>query len=320
MINKRVGWVKLAEVIGGPAQTDQTRIDTLSSILKPPASAGPPAAPVCSAHPTDMIEEAAAGVLWIGDSRPELAAARSCLAGLASVSIVDRVDVRSAALWLADQVVAPELIVVCQNRPGEIAHGEVDQLRRLAPLSRLIGLMGSWCEGETRSGHPWPAVERVYWHQWPAWLAHEFRMLRHDPLTATPEERWLVSNRSPAIAGNATPEYGLVAILSPRRASAEMLGDACQRRGLQAICFDRAPGHLTGAALAIWDGDRCGAAEATELQAFVAAVRPTPVVALLTFPRIEERNRALAAGVLQVFSKPLCVQQLLASIGSARIS
>jgi hypothetical protein len=266
-----------------------------------------------------MSNEAAVAALWIGGSRPEFAAARNCLAGFPHVSQFDLADVRSAAIWLADQAVTPQLIVVCQARPGEIAHAEVAQLRRLAPLSRLVGLLGSWCEGETRSGHPWPAVERIYWHQWPAWLARELHLLRDDPaagwtlpLTATPEERWLATNSSLSINCGETPWRGLVAILSLRRASAEMLSDACQHHGLQSICFDRPPGHLTGAALAIWDGDRCGAIEATQLQEFMAAVRPAPVVALLTFPRIEERDRALAVGARHVVSKPLCLKQLLA--------
>jgi hypothetical protein len=263
-----------------------------------------------------MNGAAAIGTLWIGDSRCEFAAARDCLAALPHVSVVERADSSSAAAWLADQAAAPELVVVCQSRPGEIAHAQIDHLRRLAPFSRLVGLLGSWCEGEARSGYPWPAVERIYWHQWPAWINRELGGNKGSadgwvlPLTAAPEERWLAENRGT----RESAVSGLVAILSPHPATSELLRDACGQVGLSAVCFDRAPEHVTGAVLAVWDGDRCGNAEAAQLGAFVAAVRPAPVAALLAFPRIEERSSALAAGAKDVFSKPACLKQLLAHV------
>ena len=59
----------------------------------------------------------------------------------------------------------PDLIVLAQTRPGQFSADEVDRLRRATPSARLSGLLGSWCEGEARSGTPWPGVMRTYWHQ-----------------------------------------------------------------------------------------------------------------------------------------------------------
>jgi hypothetical protein len=60
------------------------------------------------------------------------------------------------------------VVVFAQGRPGQIKDREVEQLAQQCPLASLVALLGSWCEGETRSGNPWPGVFRVYWHQFPA--------------------------------------------------------------------------------------------------------------------------------------------------------
>ncbi len=251
-------------------------------------------------------------LLWIGNAQRELAAAKASVAGLPGVSVVDAIDVAAARSWLGEQPCAPELIVITQARPGEVGHEQVDHLRRAAPLARLVAVLGSWCEGETRSGRPWPAIERVYWHQWHSWLASELQQYgRHDsgwtlPITATPEERLLA-----AAVCHATDSAGrVVGIFSARRESAQMLVDACGGFGLEAIALDGSPERVSGLSLAIWDADRCHEAETDQLRRLAAAVRPAPLVALLTCPRLEEYERALAAGASAVFSKPLSVGQV----------
>ena len=63
------------------------------------------------------------------------------------------------------------------------------------PLARIVGLLGSWCEGEVRSGRPWPGAMRIYWHQWPGRWHAELDRLRGAcpiwglPLTAGDEDR-----------------------------------------------------------------------------------------------------------------------------------
>jgi hypothetical protein len=263
------------------------------------------------------VKQPKISVLWIGSAQRELAAARASVSGLSGVSIVDAIDVASAASRLVEQATSPELIVITQARPGEVGHEQVDRLRRAAPLARLVAVLGSWCEGEARSGHPWPAVERVYWHQWPSWLARELQQYGHQrsawtlPVTATMEDRLLASaGRS---RSHAEGSGRMVGIVSAHRASAQMLMDACREFGLEAIVLDGSPEQVAGLSLVIFDADRCGEAEADRLRQLVAAVRPAPLVALLTCPRIEECKLALAAGALAVFSKPLVLEELLGS-------
>ena len=85
----------------------------------------------------------------------------------------------------------PDLILVVASRPGRFSTAEVETLHRRAPLAKLVALLGSWCEGEVRSGHPWPGVTRIYAHQWQARLPRELETWQ--PRTATEIDRLMNS-------------------------------------------------------------------------------------------------------------------------------
>ena len=136
-------------------------------------------------------------ILLLGDTdRTEFHDARASLDRWAAVHEFAETDAAAAALARAE--IVPDVIVVAQAFPGQFSHEAIDGLRRLAPLARILGLMGSWCEGELRSGSPWPATMRAYWHQWPVRCQREFLRLSEGqsgswalPPTATEEERLL---------------------------------------------------------------------------------------------------------------------------------
>ncbi|MFM7073296.1 MAG: hypothetical protein ACKO38_16030, partial [Planctomycetota bacterium] len=52
----------------------------------------------------------------------------------------------------------PELIVGFQNRPGQWREEELHVLAGRWPLAVMVSLLGSWCEGEPRTGRPLPGV------------------------------------------------------------------------------------------------------------------------------------------------------------------
>jgi hypothetical protein len=277
-------------------------------------------------------------ILLLGDAnRPEFHDARACTAQCGTVAEFDDVDRAAAAL--AEGRISPEVIVAAQAFPGQFSHQAIDRLRRLAPLARVLGLMGSWCEGEMRSGSPWPAVVRTYWHQWPARCNRQFRRLAMGqpcswalPLTATEEER-LLADMSPGGADilvcpgesrgarQECPPHqycGLVAIRSQSRESAEWLSAVCRSHRLATVCQrDSAFVRVEGAMAGIFDGtDLCGD-EHGDLHRFVIALRPAPVIVLLSFPRIEDHRRALSAGASTVLSKPLFVEDLFESLSAS---
>ena len=73
---------------------------------------------------------------------------------------LDQVEAQLADL---DEVSA---LVVAESRRGQIPRATLVAIRDRHPLLPMVLLLGSWCEGETRSGDPVPGVARVYWHQW----------------------------------------------------------------------------------------------------------------------------------------------------------
>ncbi len=251
-------------------------------------------------------------ILLLGDTnRAEFADARRSLEDWGDVACFRDADAAAAAL--TDGSIVPGVIIVAQAFPGQFSHGAVDRLRRLSPLTPVIGLMGSWCEGEMRTGSPWPGAVRTYWHQWAARCDRELRRLSENmagpwtlPATSTEEERLLAD-----IAETAPPHHGLVVISSRSREMADWLAAACRSRGFATVWQRTAiTTAVQGATAAVFDGTDGSGNEWAELARTVTMLHPTPVIALLAFPRIEDRRRALSAGAAAIISKPLLVEDL----------
>ena len=252
-------------------------------------------------------------ILLIGDAdRRVFRQARDCLFTLGHVQRA--ADAAAAAALLTDAQAAADLIVVAQSHPGEFSHADIDRLRQLAPLARIVALLGSWCEGELRTGRPWPANVRICWHQWPARAERNLRQLVAGrasawtlPVTATEEERLLADADEPLPTGR-----GLIAVSSPVFALADWLMAACGRSGYGTVWL-RPPSrsNVERATAIIFDGSECRGEELDELRRVATELAPAPVVALLDFPRSEDCDRAHAAGAAAVLSKPLCLADLL---------
>ena len=71
-------------------------------------------------------------------------------------------DVAAAISWLNWGKVEPALSGPVSVLAGRNQRSRNHGAARGAPLARLCVVAGSWCEGETRSGRPWPGVWRVY--------------------------------------------------------------------------------------------------------------------------------------------------------------
>jgi CheY-like chemotaxis protein len=244
-------------------------------------------------------------------NRAEFEQARTALSDWGTVC--ECPEANSAAAALAEGNAQPDVIVVAQAFPGQFSHRMLDQLRRLAPLARVVGLMGSWCEGEMRTGSPWPGAVRTYWHQWTARCNRELRQLADGgccswtlPPTATEEERLLVDAKE-----RWPPCQGLVIICGRSLETADWLSAACRSRGFATV-WQRPPvtAKIEGAKAAIFDGAQLSEEQCGDLHRLATSLEPVPVVALLAFPRVEDHRRALSAGAAAVISKPLAVDDL----------
>ncbi len=251
-------------------------------------------------------------ILLIGDtSRPEFRDACTALEERAQVTRF--ADVEAASVAVAESLPAPHGIVLAQAYPDQFSAVAIDRLRSLAPLARLIAILGSWCEGEPRSGHPLPGVIRMYWHQAAVRIRREFPPCFEAegsawrlPATATDEERLLASVRAPL-----PTRKGLVALWTRRPEMEGLLADACRRGGYStAWLHPRQPARVQGAVAAIYDGGLLDAAGLAELSQLAAEVSPAPVLALLDAPRIQDVRLARTLGAT-VLAKPFRIDELL---------
>jgi CheY-like chemotaxis protein len=220
-----------------------------------------------------------------------------------------------AALQLVGGGEPFQLIVLAEARPGEISSAGIDELRQTAPLARVWRLLGSWCEGEARSGHPPQGCLRSYWHQWRERFAREAVAAREGrcpvwglPSTVTADERILAESRG-SIKGRA----GLVFISASRNESASALADACRAGGYETMIVRHpepiVPRDAAPAAL-VWDTTIERACDPRQVRLMRRAAADAPLLAVAGFPRPEDRKRAIEAGASAVISKPFAVADL----------
>ncbi len=239
----------------------------------------------------------------------------------------------------AETIVAglrPDVMVIVQRRPGEIAPEAVEALRRLAPLAVVVALQSSWCEGEGRSGRPLPGVVRVSWRRFESEILPGLIRLREGrlpdwagPATTTPEERLLRQSADPLPQGR-----GAVGILAHSHEARRLLADICraggwsvaQLRGLQADGGGTATsivsgphgqdGHATAGAcdVVLWDAGQVPGEMAPVICLLRERVGNAPVIILVDFPRPTDIEQALAIGAAGVIAKPFAAVELLDEI------
>jgi hypothetical protein len=261
----------------------------------------------------NRLESASATVevLLIGERLPtneQAIAAADSLCRLTRVS-----DVARALATLQSGTLLPALIVVAQNWPGQVSASDIDRLQAAAPLARICGLLGSWCEGEARSGKPWPGAIRCYWHQWPARFHREIAAMVAGrssvwslPPTASAEEQLLS-----AVPLCPPKQHGLLAIIAENAETAATLADSAQMRGYETVALRSPRGaQISGAVAALWDARAELVASPALVSEILAAVEGAPLIALVSFPRADVVARAKAAGVSAIVSKPLLLTDL----------
>lgn len=249
-------------------------------------------------------------VLLVGDpAHHEFREPAAWLSEYCDLTISSGID--AAVTQLSSERKAPEVIVVAAARPGLFSQSDVTSLLRHAPLARIIGLLGGWCEGEMRTGKPWRGVTRVYWHQFVSRMAEELRGGNSRGRLAMPR-----TFTESELCGMTVPlpdvrRRGLVVIRAASLESYEAIAEACHALGHSTTWVNpRQPAFVTGAAAAIWDVAASTARDEAGLGQFVKQVHPAPVIAIIGFPRESDRRIASDCGASCVVSKPYLLQEL----------
>lgn len=248
---------------------------------------------------------------WIGQADdPPLDAAREALRAWANV--VTHRDL--AAALAAPRHAFPELVFLAQQYPGQHAPADGLALQQAFPLARLVRVVGSLCEGEGRSGPPWPGVPRIAWHQMGPWARRELASrgaLCRLPATASEEERLLgVDVQLPRRSGTVVLQAGTPAMADWLAESVGMAGYAVVEAEDAGLLRGR------GVALGVWEGADLRTPEPRRLRRFVQAVAPAPVIVLVDFLRWEDDQLARTAGARRVLSKPVLLADLLAEVAA----
>lgn len=240
---------------------------------------------------------------------------------------------RKTALVVRGESMPPEVVVIVQARPNEFPRSELEQLQRRWPLAGIVTVCGSWCEGEIRTGRPWPGVRRLYWYEFPAWWTQQIRLrseggcpewlwpvadvFRSAPIRNAKIERSTANGNSLPLATE-QPCAGVIVLSTQYFSTADALGDLLTAAGFATVW--RRPGRalpvVRGAAVGIWDGGQLDDDEANDLREFCRSLEreSTPVVALLDFPRRDRVDFARQLGVSTVIGKPWINADLIATM------
>jgi hypothetical protein len=208
--------------------------------------------------------------------------------------------------YLVDLDEAPsmvDLVVLCQSRPGQFAQDQIESLHQRFPLASLLAVLGTWCQGEQRSGYPWHGVDRVYSYnaiaRICALLDREPRFLR----TQTTAERidQLLTCVPHARSGVTA------CVISHSQAGLDAASDACRALGIK---VSSAPASAD--LILLWGdtGDSLGIANIRSLRTSFPNAR---IVAVLNYPRDQDATMLLDAGCSAVLGKPLLLIDLAGS-------
>jgi CheY-like chemotaxis protein len=256
------------------------------------------------------VQTSPPSVLLIGESEfHEFAAPVAWLRAQTDMDAVRTVP--EALARCESQAACWHSVIVAQSRPGQFTQHDMDRLNRALPLAHFIALLGSCCEGETRSGRPWPGVVRVYWHQW---LARGPSELQLDvvptswqlPRTSSDAERVDYAMRTAP-----TPADGLIAIYTGQALFFHALARVCRIAGYSSVwTMARTWWSLDGTAAVLWHAWAPDDGEFEQLRQVAAHSPRVPVVALFGFPRHDHVQRATECGAAAVLSVPFLLPDL----------
>ena len=222
-------------------------------------------------------------------------------------------------------------VIVAQSRRGAVAATFLEHVRELFPNCPVVVLLGSWCEGESRSGNTSKLVVRMYWHQWNGSYLQLCEQLANQGIqigtempvegssktTKTPLRVSEIRNKS---SNSATCSVGVSALTLSQFESVE---DALRELKLSAVWLEQATWQATSlgeiSAICV-DSDSLVESLDKRLE-FVRESHPaTTLILMMNFPRkqevIELREKFNVAAVV---SKPFDLLRFYQGLAAAGV-
>ena len=238
-------------------------------------------------------------------------------------------DFRDARSLLADTAELnsgsgklPQLTVIAQSRPGVVDPKVIARLRRNAPLTAVVSLLGSWCEGETRTGRPLACSERIFWYDFPAWWTRQLALLsngRCPDWHRADASRFRVNVPSSQQSEPGRPRpRGAVILQTQSYETGRAISDLLYRAGYASVSqsTNKSQMSVRGIAAGIWEGGQLSDEETSRLCLFTRqlAVQNAPVLACSDFPRRDRVDLAMALGASAIVGKPWINRDLIETL------
>lgn len=213
-----------------------------------------------------------------------------------------------------------DLIVLAQSRRDQIDHETVELLRSSFATTPIVFVLGSWCEGEPRSGSPVAGIQRIYWHQWQGRYDRFIQQLNadgvttwHAPATSNIADR--IEQTKPA----SSSESRVIGVSAWTQTQYEMVADGLKAVGYRTKWLERSTWDAEAISLlsAICvDADSYTADLVNRLNWLRVTFPESPMVLILNFPRSNEVVSAKDAGVSKVLSKPFELVDLQSAVAT----
>lgn len=210
------------------------------------------------------------------------------------------------------------IVIIAQSRSNQFDQAIIDSILAQNPLTPVVMLLGSWCEGERRSDRPVEGVKRVLWHQWQGRFANFCQQMEadgitiwHSPATESDADRILSMKNDGGLKEDLV--IGISALNQP---TYDALARGIEAIGGRPKWVERMSWiNLAASVSAICiDGDSLDATLQRRIRWLQSKVDHAPLIALLNFPRRQEIEQLTQAGVADVVSKPFELADLKAAI------
>lgn len=231
------------------------------------------------------------------------------LSGFDAVTLVPFEKIVNGAL------VDTNLVVIAQSRRDQYSSELIEQIRRQFGHTPIVTVLGSWCEGELRSGEPWPGVYRVYWHQWLGRFETFVEQLKengitnwHAPPTSSVADQILMPR-----AKASESRIQCVGISSWTQPNFEQLQDAIKHMGWQSRWVERSTWDASTNQLfnpICVEADAYNPSVDKRLDWLRSEFPAAAYVMVLNFPRAHDVQELSERGIFQVVSKPFELNDL----------